>query len=74
MMRVYSKIFALGLFTLAAAAQAAIIEVRQAGGERQFTAELGQILEMEVFIDASGEELTGYSFFLSPCHEIFRVF
>ncbi|MEE3258220.1 MAG: hypothetical protein VX293_03330 [Candidatus Latescibacterota bacterium] len=73
MMRVYSKIFALALCALAVGAQAAIIEVRQAGGERQFTVELGQVIEMEVFIDASGEELTGYSFFLSYDSAVFTL-
>ena len=48
-----------------ASLRAATIEVRQQGGGSQFQAEIASKLNMEVVIDTQGEEITGYSFFLS---------
>ena len=44
---------------------AATIEVRQQGGDAPLQAEIGSQINMEVVIDTEGEEVTGYSFFLS---------
>ena len=53
------------LLLSAASLRAATIEVRQQGGGSQFQTEIGSKLNMEVVIDTKGEEITGYSFFLS---------
>ena len=73
MMRVYFYMLTLALGTLVTDAFAASIGVRQADGGSQFTAELGQILDMEIFIDATGEEVTGYSFFISYNSSVFNL-
>ena len=73
MMRAYSYLLVLALSAPATDAFAASIEVRQADGDSQFTAELGQILDMEIFIDATGEEVTGYSFFISYDSSVFSL-
>ena len=51
----------------------ASIGIRQADGGSEFTVELGQILDLEVFIDATGEEVTGYSFFISYESSVFSL-
>ncbi len=58
---------------LATAADAARIEVRRSDGQSQFSVELGQIVDMEIIIDAEGEELTGYSIFLSYDADVFSL-
>lgn len=62
-----------GVLALAATADAARVEVRRADGISQFSAELGQTVEMEVFIDAEGEELTGFSVYLSYDASVFAL-
>ena len=55
-----------GCFLGASAVEAAArAEVRRADGETAFSAELGSVVDMEVFIDGEGQELTGYSLFIS---------
>jgi len=57
----------------ASAAAAARVEIRRADGASEFSAELGQTVDMEVFIDAEGEELTGYSLYLSYDASVFSL-
>ena len=64
-MRAYTTILVLVLCIFGADLWAASLTVRQANHGSQFSAELGQVLDMEVFIDAGDEELTGYSFSVS---------
>ena len=73
MMRTYIQIVVLAFCALGADVWAASIVVRQADGGSQFTAELGQIIDIEVVIDAGAEELTGYSFFLSYDSTVFSL-
>ena len=53
-MRVLIHIIAFALCALTADVWAASVAVRQTGGQSEFTAELGQIIDLEVF--ASGKE------------------
>jgi len=55
------------------AVDAASLQVRRQDGATQFTAELGEIVDMEVAIDAGAEEVTGLSFFLSYDRQVFRL-
>ena len=52
---------------------AASLQVRRIDGATQFPAELGEIVDMEVAIDAGAEELTGITSFLSYDREVFRL-
>ena len=52
---------------------AASLTVRRQGGESEFAAELGELLDMEVVIDAGSENVTGYTFFLSFDSDVFRL-
>jgi hypothetical protein len=61
----------LGLLNLGWA-EAATITLREAGGDSQFSAELGTQLEMEVVVDTEGEEVNGYVFFLSFDADVLR--
>jgi len=64
------------LFSLSAlhgAAQAASLTVRRQGDTSEFTAELGEVLDMEVIIDAGAEEVTGCAFFLSFDSQVFDL-
>ena len=72
-MRAYIQILVLALCALTAEVWAASIAVRQAGGESEFSAELGQIIDMEVVVDAGAEELTGFSVFLSYDNTVFSL-
>ncbi len=56
-----------------AADAAARAEVRRADGESAFSAELGSVIDVEVFIDSGDEELTGYSLFLSYDADVFSL-
>ncbi|MBI2504839.1 MAG: T9SS type A sorting domain-containing protein [Candidatus Latescibacteria bacterium] len=58
---------------LASGAGAVSIAVQKQGGEEQFVARIGEILDLEVLIDAGGEELTGYTFFLSYDPKVFGL-
>ena len=60
----------MGASTVEAAARA---EVRRADGETAFSAELGSVVDMEVFIDGDGQELTGYSLFISYDAQVFSL-
>ena len=73
MMRAHLYIVTLAFCALTTNAWAASISLRQADGESQFTAELGQVVNMEIFIDAGVEELTGYSLFLSYDSSVFSL-
>lgn len=61
----------LGAVTSADAAARA--EVRRADGANAFSAELGSVVDMEVFIDSGDEALTGYSLFVSYDAEVFSL-
>jgi hypothetical protein len=52
---------------------AASLQVRRQDGATQFTAELGETVDMEVAIDVGVEEITGVTFFLSYDREVFRL-
>ena len=63
-----------GCFWGASAVEAAArAEVRRADGETAFSAELGSVVDMEVFIDGDGQELTGYSLFISHDAQVFSL-
>ena len=63
-----------GCFWGASAVEAAArAEVRRADGETAFSAELGSVVDMEVFIDGDGQELTGYSLFISYDAQVFSL-
>ncbi|MGB1719488.1 MAG: hypothetical protein ACPHO6_15070, partial [Candidatus Latescibacterota bacterium] len=63
-----------GCFLGASAVEAAArAEVRRADGETAFSAELGSVVDMEVFIDGDGQELTGYSLFISYDEQVFSL-
>ena len=53
-------------------AMAATINLRQAAGKSQFSVELGTKLELEVVVDTEGEDLTGYTFFISFDADVLR--
>ena len=72
-MRVLIHIIAFALCALTADVWAASVAVRQTGGQSEFTAELGQIIDLEVFVDAGAEELTGFSLFLSYDSAVFTL-
>jgi len=72
-MRAYTTILVLVLCIFGADLWAASLTVRQANHGSQFSAELGQVLDMEVFIDAGDEELTGYSFSVSYERDVFAL-
>ena len=57
------------------AAEAAQITLRPQGGSAGdiVAVELGEIVDMEVAIDASGEDVTGFAIFLSFDTEVFRA-
>ena len=70
--RLYKALLILcGALLLVANADAARVELRRAKGDSQFSAELGQTVDMEVFIDSEGEELTGFSLYLSYDTSVF---
>ena len=60
-------------FSASAVEAAARAEVRRADGETAFSAELGSVVDMEVFIDGDGQELTGYSLFISYDAQVFSL-
>ena len=72
-MRALIHIIAFALCALTADVWAASVAVRQTGGQSEFTAELGQIIDLEVFVDAGAEELTGFSLFLSYDSAVFTL-
>jgi hypothetical protein len=68
------KFLAIGaLILLASRAGAVSIAVQKQGGENQFVARLGEVLDLEVRIDAAGAALTGYTFFLSYDPQVFAL-
>jgi hypothetical protein len=72
--RLYKALLILcGALLLVANADAARVELRRANGDSQFSAELGQTVDMEVFIDSEGEELTGFSLYLSYDTSVFAL-
>ncbi len=46
-------------------AQAASVSLQKQGGGADFVARLGEILDLEIRVDAGEEQLTGYTFYLS---------
>ena len=60
----------LGVSSVEAAVRA---EVRRADGETVFSAELGSVVDMEVFVDGDGQEFTGYSLFISYDAQVFSL-
>lgn len=58
-------VLALWLGLLAQAVQAVSIAVQRPGGETDFVGRLGEVLDLEVRVDAGGAQLTGFTFFLS---------
>ena len=72
-MRALIHIIAFALCALTADVWAASVAVRQTGGQSEFTAELGRIIDLEVFVDAGAEELTGFSLFLSYDSAVFTL-
>lgn len=58
-----AAILLLGL--LASRAQAVSLSLQQPGGQTEFVARLGEIVELEVRLDAGSEQVTGYSFYLA---------
>ena len=66
-------IAALLLSAFQTAVDAASLTVRRQSGESEFAAELGELLDMEVVIDAGSEEITGYTFFLIFDSDVFRL-
>ncbi|MFT5089492.1 MAG: hypothetical protein ACI8PG_003862 [Planctomycetota bacterium] len=72
--RLYTAILTLCcVLAMASAIAAARVEVRRADGLSEFSTELGQTVDMEVFIDAEGEDLTGYSLYLSYDASLFAL-
>ncbi|MEC8646518.1 MAG: hypothetical protein VXY00_06050, partial [Candidatus Latescibacterota bacterium] len=61
------------LVSVSSVEAAARAEVRRADGETAFSAELGSVVDMEVFIDGNGQELTGYSLFISYDAQVFSL-
>ncbi|HIG53554.1 MAG TPA: hypothetical protein EYQ18_06160 [Candidatus Handelsmanbacteria bacterium] len=72
-MRALIHIIAFALCALTVDVWAASVAVRQTGGQSEFTAELGQIVDLEVFVDAGTEELAGFSLYLSYDSAVFRL-
>ena len=73
-MKKSSTIFALLLLgLLVSGAEAVSITVQQQGGAAQFVARIGEVLDLEVLVDAGDEELTGYTFFLSYDAQVFGL-
>ncbi|MEW6752877.1 MAG: hypothetical protein AB1505_18140 [Candidatus Latescibacterota bacterium] len=64
---------ATALLCLATLAGAAEIGVRRADGSSAFSAEVGSTVELEVVVDAQGEELTGWAFHVSYDGGLFRL-
>jgi hypothetical protein len=58
-------ILALLLGLLGSGAEAVSLAVQKQGGQAEFVARLGEVLDLEVRVDAGEEALTGYTFFIA---------
>ena len=76
-MRTFHNTVAAGLAAVALltgrSAESAEIQLRRAGDVGQVTTELGEVIDLEIVIDPEGEEVTGYSFFVSFDSNVFRL-
>ena len=70
---IHTAALVLALIGLTGTSRAATLTVRLQEAGSQFTAELGEVLDMEVAVDAGTEPLTGYAFYLTFDDGAFRL-